>query len=160
MPERNAVKILITVVAVAATLQLAATPFFGDDLAYMGVFSGPNAHCDSFFDWLLNGARHWLNVNGRLANILFTALLLLPKWLLACICGCFTALMYSETIKLSGLSKNFTSAAILAGVMLLTANLITFSPAECAFGLSARYMPSRKANFIWLFSPLSASPAE
>ena len=69
MPERNAVKILITVVAVAATLQLAATPFFGDDLAYLGVFSGPNAHCDSFFDWLLNGARHWLNVNGRLANI-------------------------------------------------------------------------------------------
>ena len=118
MPERNAVKILITVVAVAATLQLAATPFFGDDLAYLGVFSGPNAHCDGFFDWLLNGARHWLNVNGRLANILFTVLLLLPKWLLACICGCFTAMMYSETIKQSGLSKNFTSAAILAGVML------------------------------------------
>ncbi|MGN0209537.1 MAG: DUF6056 family protein [Muribaculaceae bacterium] len=70
------------------------TPFSGDDWVYFDAASNRN-----FFGWLTNGFGHWLTTNGRLANIGFTPLLLLPKCLLALICGAFASLLYYEAAR-------------------------------------------------------------
>ena len=94
----NITTLFIFAVSAALVLQLYFTPYSGDDWVYFGAYSGYKSVCHNAWEWLKLGFGHWLGTNGRFANIGLTPLLLLPKWLLAGLCGMAAYMMYSKTV--------------------------------------------------------------
>ena len=94
----NITTLFIFAVSAALALQLYFTPYSGDDWVYFGAYSGYKSVCHNAWEWLKLGFGHWLGTNGRFANIGLTPLLLLPKWLLAGLCGMAAYMMYSKTV--------------------------------------------------------------
>lgn len=81
------------------------TPYSGDDLSYMGVFSGESAQLPW---WGLPrfAASHWLHANGRLANFVMPVCAFLPKWVVAPLFAAAVVWLLSIADRLANPSRN------------------------------------------------------
>lgn len=102
---------LITSIAVIYTVMGYYMPFTGDDLGYgagFGTYYGGDLEAYPLF-----AARHWLHVNGRMANLITPFLLFFsPKWLLATLNGIMTALFFAFALKAVGFTRQTVSAQL------------------------------------------------
>ncbi|MEE0979779.1 MAG: DUF6056 family protein [Muribaculaceae bacterium] len=96
--HRRANKLFAVILFLLIAILLYLTPFSGDDLSYMGCFTGEHSYLswDQYHRFL---AGHWFGVNGRMANLVMPPVALLPKWITAALFSAMTVAMFALTAK-------------------------------------------------------------
>ncbi len=118
---------MIAYVTIACGVVYWFMPYSGDDLAYLGAFHGLNGCATGYYDAVFDFSprwvvRHWVYVNGRFANNLYTFVALwFPHMVNALIVSVSIGAMLWVTLKLSGFGTRDV-----AGKMLLI-SIIAFA---------------------------------
>lgn len=86
----------------------------GDDLSYLSAVEGPDRYCTHWWQYPKWMAAHWLRSNGRLPNLVMPLTVALPVFLRALTIGLSLVLLYTFSIKLSGLRQGWLPILMIA----------------------------------------------
>lgn len=133
--------VLIVVLALINAVIYYYTPLYGDDLAYKGLFMGPEPTWGwaKYYRWF---GFHWVYVNGRMANLLVPFFLAIPwRWL--------TALIFSF---MYGLMLYMPCRIIAATVKINVSAACTICMTLMCFGLpwwDSMLLLDCQTNYVW-----------